>query len=59
MTGEDLAASGYPDPRGSLYFVAGLQPIGEVPTWLRAINFTTLQPDGLVPGAPYVRTWWS
>lgn len=56
-TAGDLMATGYPDPRGELYFVADLELVESVPGWVESIDLELLTVN--VPnGAPLVVTWW-
>jgi len=54
----ELRNTGYPGPGGQLYFVAGFEPIGGIPSWLRRVDLERLRPDDRPRGAPFVRTWW-
>ena len=54
----DLEGTGYPKPGGRLYFVTSLEPIADVPAWLRRVDLEHLRPTHLPRGAPFVRTWW-
>jgi predicted component of viral defense system (DUF524 family) len=57
-TREDLLQAGYPEPGGSRYFVAALEWVGDVPSWLADVDLDELRPPEQPPGAPYVTTWW-
>ncbi|BBG00927.1 hypothetical protein Pdca_21360 [Pseudonocardia autotrophica] len=54
----DLLRWGYPDPRGSLYFVTDLTPVPDVPNWLDSLDIRWLLPKAHRPGAPIAVTWW-
>lgn len=56
-TAADLMATGYPDPRGDLYFVAGLEFVEHLPPWADSIDLDVLTAD-VRSGAPFVVTWW-
>jgi hypothetical protein len=58
VTRDDLMQSGYPEPRGRLYFVAALEPIIGKPAWLGRVDVAALRPSGQPFGAPFVVTWW-
>ena len=53
-----LEGTGYPKPGGWLYFVTSLEPVADVPAWLRRVDLEHLRPAHLPRGAPFVRTWW-
>jgi hypothetical protein len=56
-TSADLMASGYPGPRGDLYFVADLEFVEPLPTWTGSIDLGLLT-AGVRDGSPVVVTWW-
>ncbi|OBG53668.1 hypothetical protein A5704_26905 [Mycobacterium sp. E735] len=56
-TAGDLLATGYPDPRGDIYFVADLEFVQRLPTWADSIDLEVLTPKAR-DGAPTVVTWW-
>jgi hypothetical protein len=56
-TAADLVDSGYPNPRGDIYFVAEIELIEDLPTWADSIDLELLVSKGL-DGAPTVVTWW-
>lgn len=56
-TGADLMATGYPNPRGDLYFVADLDFVEHLPTWADSIDLKLLT-QNVRNGAPLVVTWW-
>lgn len=56
-TAADLMASGYPDPRGDLYFVADLEFFENLPNWVGSIDLELLTAS-VRNGAPLVVTWW-
>ncbi|MCA4727108.1 DUF2357 domain-containing protein [Mycolicibacterium fortuitum] len=56
-TGADLLTSEYPEPRGDLYFVADLELVDPLPTWIDSIDLAFLTADAR-NGAPVVVTWW-
>jgi hypothetical protein len=56
-TAADLTATGYPNPRGDLYFVADLEFVGHLPTWIDSVDLELLTPN-VRNGAPLVVTWW-
>lgn len=56
-TAADLLATGYPNPRGDLYFVADLEFVEQLPTWIDSINLERLTVNAR-DGAPHVVTWW-
>ncbi|WP_094289439.1 DUF2357 domain-containing protein [Mycobacterium lehmannii] len=56
-TAADLISSGYPEPRGHLYFVADLEFVEHLPTWADLINLDVLTADSRL-GVPRVVTWW-
>ena len=53
----DLIATGYPNPRGDLYFVANIKIVENLPTWADLIDLENLR-SKVVDGAPTVVTWW-
>jgi hypothetical protein len=53
----DLIATGYPNPRGDLYFVANIELVEGLPTWADLIDLEVLVSKA-VDGAPTVLTWW-
>jgi hypothetical protein len=53
----DLTATGYPNPRGDLYFVANIELVEHLPTWAELIDLEVLL-SKVVDGAPTVATWW-
>ena len=56
-TAADLMATGYPNPRGDLYFVADLEFVEPLPAWADSIDLELLT-AGVRNGAPLVVTWW-
>jgi hypothetical protein len=55
---DELLASGYPNPGGSAYLCATVQPVLEYPRWLVGINVDELRDAaGHIPGQPFVVTW--
>lgn len=56
-TAADLTATGYPIPRGSLYFVSDLEFIEHLPTWASSIDLDLLTVN-TPRGSPVVVTWW-
>lgn len=56
-TAADLIATGYPSPRGDLYFVADLEFVEHLPTWMDSVNLGILTVN-VRNGAPIVVTWW-
>lgn len=56
-TAADLEATGYPAPRGDIYFVADLDFVEHLPAWAHLVEVRLLTAHGR-PGAPIVRTWW-
>lgn len=56
-TAADLIATGYPDPRGRLYFVADLDFVEHLPAWADYIDLALLTAKAR-NGAPIVMTWW-
>ena len=56
-TAEDLLATGYPNPRGDLYFVADLEVVENLPAWTESIDVGLLTAD-VRDGSPIVSTWW-
>ncbi|OZM79669.1 DUF2357 domain-containing protein [Pseudonocardia sp. MH-G8] len=55
---DELEQSGYPQPRGRLYFVAAFDTIVDLPLWLRRLDLGALRPDGASWGAPFTVSWW-
>ncbi|MCV7298277.1 DUF2357 domain-containing protein [Mycobacterium barrassiae] len=55
-TAADLMATGYPNPRGDIYFVADVEFVEELPAWSASINVRLLT-RGTPSGAPVVVTW--
>lgn len=53
----DLTATGYPNPRGDLYFVANIELVEHLPRWVDLIDLEVLVSE-VVDGAPTVVTWW-
>jgi hypothetical protein len=53
----DLTATGYPNPRGDLYFVANIELVEHLPRWVDLIDLEDLVSE-VVDGAPTVVTWW-
>lgn len=56
-TTADLLATGYPNPRGDIYFVADLELVEHLPTWVDSIDLELLTANAR-NGAPLVVTWW-
>jgi hypothetical protein len=56
-TAAGLIATGYPNPRGPLYFVADLEFVEHMPTWADSIDLALLTAN-VLNGAPLVVTWW-
>jgi uncharacterized protein len=56
-TAADLKASGYPNPRGDLYFVADLEFVEHLSSWSDSIDLELLTAS-VRSGAPLVVTWW-
>ena len=56
-TATDLAATGYPSPRGKLYFVARIELLENLPVWVSSIDLEALVAE-VADGAPTVVTWW-
>ncbi|OBI89889.1 DUF2357 domain-containing protein [Mycobacterium asiaticum] len=56
-TAADLEATGYPKPRGPLYFVANLEFVEDLPAWAGSIDLALLTAN-VSTGAPVVVTWW-
>lgn len=56
-TADDLLATGYPSPRGDIYFVADLEFVEHLPTWTDSIDLELLT-SKVRYGAPIVVTWW-
>lgn len=56
-TAGDLLATGYPSPRGDIYFVADLEFVERLPTWTDSIDLELLT-SNVRDGAPIVVTWW-
>jgi hypothetical protein len=56
-TAADLLATGYPSPRGDIYFVADLEFVEHLPTWADSIDLELLT-SRVRDGAPIVVTWW-
>jgi hypothetical protein len=52
-----LLATGYPSPRGDIYFVADLEFVEHLPTWADSIDLELLT-SRVRDGAPIVVTWW-
>lgn len=55
-TAADLMATGYPNPRGDIYFVADLEFVERLPPWADSIDMVALTAD-VRSGAPVVVTW--
>jgi len=53
----DLISTGYPNPRGDLYFVADIELVEQLPSWAGLIDLEVLV-SKVVDGAPTVVTWW-
>jgi hypothetical protein len=56
-TAADLLATGYPNPRGDVYFVADIEFVEDLPTWADSIDVEVLTAN-VRNGAPLVVTWW-
>ncbi|WP_165796424.1 DUF2357 domain-containing protein [Mycobacterium ahvazicum] len=56
-TAGDLLATGYPSPRGDIYFVADLDFVEHLPSWVDSIDLKLLTTK-VRGGAPVVVTWW-
>ena len=56
-TAADLMATGYPNTRGDIYFVADLEFVEHLPTWADSIDLELLTAN-VLNGAPLVVTWW-
>lgn len=56
-TAADLMATGYPSPRGDMYFVADLEFVENLPIWLNSIDLELLTMN-VRSGTPLVVTWW-
>lgn len=56
-TAAELKATGYPNPRGALYFVADLELVEDLPAWAGSIDLALLTAN-VRTGAPLVVTWW-
>ncbi|BBZ10543.1 DUF2357 domain-containing protein [Mycobacterium branderi] len=56
-TAADLMATGYPSPRGDIYFVADLEFVEHLPPWADSIDVAVLTAN-VRTGAPVVVTWW-
>lgn len=56
-TADDLLATGYPSPRGDIYFVADLEFVEHLPTWVDSIDLELLT-SKVRDGTPIVVTWW-
>lgn len=56
-TAADLVATGYPNPRGEIYFVADLELVEHLPPWVDSIDMELLTAN-VRNGAPLVVTWW-
>ena len=56
-TAADLMATGYPNPRGDIYFVADIEFVEHLPTWADSIDLELLTAN-VRDGAPLVVTWW-
>jgi hypothetical protein len=56
-TAGDLLSTGYPKPRGNIYFVADLEFVEHLPTWADSIDLEVLTAN-VHTGAPLVVTWW-
>jgi hypothetical protein len=55
---EELEQSGYPRPRGRLYFLTEFNVVRDAPGWLRRVGIDTLRPDNTPWGAPFAVSWW-
>ncbi|WP_082459916.1 MULTISPECIES: DUF2357 domain-containing protein [unclassified Mycobacterium] len=56
-TAAELLVTGYPNPRGDIYFVADLDFVERLPTWADSIDLEVLT-SKVRDGAPIVVTWW-
>lgn len=56
-TASELLATGYPNPRGHLYFVADVEFVEQLPRWVDSIDLELLT-AGASHRAPVVVTWW-
>ncbi|OBI37121.1 DUF2357 domain-containing protein [Mycobacterium colombiense] len=56
-TASDLLTTGYPGPRGDIYFLADLELVEHLPTWADSIDVELLT-SKVSDGAPIVVTWW-
>ncbi len=56
-TAADLLATGYPNPRGDLYFVADVEFVESLPAWADSIDLEILTAN-IRNGTPLVVTWW-
>ncbi|MCP3811310.1 restriction endonuclease-like protein [Mycobacteriaceae bacterium Msp059] len=56
-TAANLLATGYPNPRGVLYFVADFEFVEDLPTWIYSIDLELLTANAR-DAAPLVVTWW-
>lgn len=56
-TAGDLLATGYPGPRGDIYFVADVEFVEHLPAWADSIDLKLLT-SKVRDGAPIVVTWW-
>ncbi|WP_197503303.1 DUF2357 domain-containing protein [Mycobacterium sp. E740] len=56
-TASDLVATGYPNPRGDIYFVADLEFVRPLPAWVHSIDLEVLTANVRL-GVPHVVTWW-
>jgi uncharacterized protein len=56
-TAADLIATGYPNPRGDIYFVADLEFVEHLPAWADSIDLELLTAN-VRNGAPLVVSWW-
>lgn len=56
-TAADLLATGYPNPRGDMYFVGDLEFVEHLPVWADSIDLEVLTAE-VRDGAPLVVTWW-
>lgn len=54
---QDLADTGYPEPRGRLYLVTQIDRIPATPPWFTDIAIDALKPAGITHGAPFAVTW--
>jgi hypothetical protein len=55
-TAADLMATGYPNPRGQIYFVADLEFVEHLPTWTGSIDLEVLTAN-VRNGTPMIVTW--